>query len=122
MGGSVLSWKIFLGIVVLFLFLGGCGLIYTNVRIPRAYRSATPGEVPSGKTDKIVSGEGCNYSLLFLVAWGNGGYAAAVEKALQQEPANAMLYDVKADTRALAVLLGLYTRVCTVVTGKVASP
>src|SRR5262245_9398600 len=114
--------KIFWGVVCLTLFLGGCGLLYTNVHIPRAYRSATPGEVPSGKTDKIVSGKACNKSLFFLVAWGNGGYAAAVKKALQQEPQNAMLYDVKADTQAQIVLFGLYTRICTVVTGKVVTP
>jgi TRL-like protein family len=114
------SAKIVLGMVVFLLSLGGCGLIYTNVDVPRAYRSATSGDVPSGKSEKIVSGEACYQSVLFLVAWGNGGYAEAVRKALQQEPSNSMLYDVTADTRAQSYLLGLYTRICTVVTGKVA--
>lgn len=117
---GISSAKNVLGIASFLLFLGGCGLIYTNVYIPRAYRSATSGDVSSGKTDTIVSGEACNQSVLFLVAWGNGGYAAAVKNALQQEPSNAMLYDVTADTRAQSVLFGLYTRLCTVVTGKVA--
>jgi len=117
---SMSSFRIFLGMAILLLFLGGCGLIYTNVHVPRAYRSATSGDVSNGKTDKMVSGEACNKSLLFLVAWGDGGYAGAAKKALQQEPANTMLYDVKADTRAQIVLFGLFTRVCTVVTGKVA--
>jgi len=114
------SATIVVGIVLFVFSLGGCGLLYTNVHVPRAYRSATSGDVPSGKTDKIVSGEACNQSLLFLVAWGDGGYAAAVRNALQQEPSNAMLYDVTADTLAQSVLFGLYTRLCTVVTGKVA--
>jgi hypothetical protein len=56
------------------------------------------------------------------VAWGNGGYAAAVKNALENEPPNSLLYDVKADTKAKSVLIGLYTSVCTVVTGKVAHP
>jgi TRL-like protein family len=117
---EVSSAKIVVGIALFSLSLGGCGLIYTNVHVPRAYRSATSGDVPNGKTDKIVSGEACNQSVFFLVAWGNGGYAAAVKNALQQEPSNAMLYDVTADARAQSILFGLYTRLCTVVTGKVA--
>jgi hypothetical protein len=102
------------------LTLSGCGLIYTNIKVPRTYRSATAGEVKTQKTDRIVSGEACNYSALFLVAWGNGGYAAATQKALEGEP-DSLLYDVKADVRAFSIL-GLYTKVCTIVTGKIAKP
>jgi hypothetical protein len=109
-----------LSFVLTALTLSGCGLIYTNVRVPRTYRSATSGEVKAQKTDRIVSGEACNYSALFLVAWGNGGYAAATQKALEGEP-DSLLYDVKADVRAFSVL-GLYTKVCTIVTGKIAKP
>jgi len=112
--------KSVLGMMLCVLALTGCGLIYTNVSVPRAYRSATSGDVPNGKTDTIVTGEACNQSVLFLVAWGNGGYAAAVKHALQDQPSNAMLYDVTADTKAQSVLFGLYTRVCTIVMGKVA--
>ena len=98
--------------------LSGCGMIYTNVHIPRAYRSATPGDITGEKTEKIVTGEACNTSALFLVAWGNAGYAAATQKALKDDP-NSILYDVQSDTRVKSIL-GLYVRACTVVTGKVA--
>jgi len=117
-GGS--TTKGVLGMLLCVLALSGCGLIYTNVSVPRAYRSATSGDVPNGKTGKTVSGEACNQSVLFLVAWGNGGYAAAVQHALHDESSNAMLFDVTADTKAQSILFGLYTRVCTIVTGKVA--
>lgn len=122
MKDSWVTWRVFLGIGLFWMYLNGCGLLYTDVHIPRAYRSATPGDLQSGRTEKTVSGEACNQSLFFLVAWGNGGYAAAVKKALEDEPPDSLLYDVKADTRAKSILLGLYTRVCTVVTGKVAHP
>ncbi len=100
--------------------LSGCGILYTNVRVPRSYRSATPIDVKSTPSDPIVSGEACSQSVLFLFAWGNAGYAAASEKALKDQP-NGILYDVKGDMRAFSVL-GLYTRTCTIVTGKVAQP
>jgi hypothetical protein len=107
-------------ILLIPIFLSGCGIIYTNVRLPRAYRSATPGEVHSDKSDKIVTGTACNHSLLFVFAWGDGGYAGATRDALREDP-GAILYDVKADTQ-LKSFLGLYARVCTVVTGKVSKP
>lgn len=113
---------LFLASAVLFsaALLSGCGILYTNVRVPRAYRSATPLDVKASPSDPIVSGETCSHSALFLVAWGNAGYAAASEKALKDHP-DAILYDVKADMRAFNIL-GLYTRTCTIVTGKVAKP
>jgi len=102
------------------LLLGsGCGLVYTDVRLPRAYRSATPADVGSGQADAMVTGKGCNRSLFYLVAWGDASYAAAGRDALGAEN-EAILYDVKADIQATSVALGLYTRVCTVVTGRVA--
>ena len=101
------------------LLSAGCGLVYTDVRMPRAYRSATPSEVVSHRSDRMVSGEGCNRSLLYLVAWGDASYAAAVRDALGDDT-NAILYDVKADIKATSLLLGLYTKVCTVVSGRVA--
>ncbi len=54
--------------------------------------------------------------MLYLVAVGDGGYAAAAD-ALKGRP-DAALYDVKADTKVTSVLLGLYSRVCTDLTGK----
>ncbi len=102
------------------LMLAGCGLIYTNVRVPRAYRSATPSEVKNLPTDPSLTGKACNQSVLFLFAWGNGGYAAAVENALKSEP-DRILYDVKSDMQAFSIL-GLYTKTCTIVSGKAAKP
>lgn len=39
--------------------LAGCGSVYTDVRVPRDYRSATPHDVPSHATDRTVTGRGC---------------------------------------------------------------
>lgn len=99
--------------------LGGCGLVYTNIHSPYAYRSAAPSEVKSAPDDALVSGQACNYSLLYLVAWGDGGYAAATRAALAGKP-DGMLYDVKSDIKVTSLLVGLYTRVCTRVSGKAA--
>lgn len=99
--------------------LSGCGLIYTNIHSPYAYRSAAPSEVKAAPADETASGEACNYSLLYLVAWGDGGYAAATRKALSGRP-DGILYDVRSDIKVTSLVVGLYTRVCTKVTGKVA--
>lgn len=109
-------------LIVAALLISGCGLLYTNVHVPRAYRSATPVDVASTPSDQVVTGEACNHSVLFLVAWGNGGYAAAVKDALDGEPPGSILYDVQSDLKASLYLIGLYTRSCTIVTGKVARP
>ncbi len=106
-------------LLVLTWVLGGCGLLYTDVQIPRAYRSASPIDVKTNSTDKIVIGESCNHSVLFLVAWGNGGYVGAIRHALANEPTGSILYDVQADLKAKAYVFGLYTQTCTVVTGRV---
>ena len=98
--------------------LSGCGMLYTNIHAPRSYRSATPSEVKTSPTDETLSGTACNRALLFLVAWGDAGYAAAVKNALGGR--DAILYDVKADMQVNNVLLGLYSKVCTKVTGKAA--
>jgi hypothetical protein len=87
--------------------------------LPRAYHSATPSDVKTHPADKIASGEACNQSILYLIAWGDASYAAAVARALSGE-GDAILYDVKADIKATNILFGLYARVCTIVTGKVA--
>ena len=106
-------------LIIISLFLGGCGLLYTDVQVPRAYRSASPVDVKSSATDKIAVGESCNHSVLFLVAWGNGGYVGAIRNALANEPTGSILYDVQADLKAKAYAFGLYTQTCTVVTGRV---
>ncbi len=101
------------------LLVSGCGLLYTDVHVPRSYRSATPIDVKAKNTDQKVQGESCSRSLLFLVAWGNAGYAEAVRDALKGEPPGAILYDVQSDLKAQVYLIGLYTRTCTIVSGKV---
>jgi hypothetical protein len=96
--------------------LGGC--LYTDVRSPRAYRSATPSELKTTPTDAVLTGSACNQYFLYLVALGDGGYHAAVKKALQGQPPETILYDVKTDVKVTSVLLGLYTRTCTNVQGR----
>ncbi|MCP4406730.1 MAG: TRL-like family protein [Gammaproteobacteria bacterium] len=97
--------------------VSGCGLLYTDIRLPRAYRSATPSDVRTTPNDTLVTGEACNRSALFLVAWGDASYATAAANAAGSK-VNTTLYDVKADVRATSILLGLYSKICTVVTGK----
>lgn len=103
------------------LALSGCGILYTDVKLARAYRTAVPSEVKAAPDDPSVSGKACSRSLLYLVAWGDGGYAAASRDALKEHP-DRVLYDVKSDVHAFGVLLGLYTRSCTVLTAKAARP
>ena len=115
------SWKIGSLLILANLLSFGCGIIYTDIEIPRAYRSATPIDVESKPTDKIVIGESCNQSVLFLFAWGKGGFVAATKKALENEPPGSILYDVQTDMKGKVYAFGIYTRFCTVVRGKVAS-
>ena len=109
-----------LGLVLAAGTLSSCGILYTNIKVPRGYRTATPSEVKSASDDPTVTGQACNRSALFLVAWGDGSYAAALENALGKR--DGILYDVRADVKVNAYLLGLYTKVCTVLSGKVAKP
>ncbi len=99
--------------------LSGC--LYTNIHAPWSYRSASPSDVKAQGSDERVSGEACYYSILYLVAWGDGGYAAAVEDALD-DAQDAILYDVKNDTKLTSALFGAYARRCTIVTGRVGRP
>ncbi len=108
-------------LMLISLFLGSCGLLYTDVQVPRAYRSASPVDVKATPSDKTVVGESCNHAVLFLVAWGNGGYVGAIRNAMANEPTGSVLYDVHVDTKAQAYLFGAYAQSCTVVTGKVGS-
>jgi TRL-like protein family len=99
----------------------GCGALYTDIRVPRAYRSAAPSDVTATPPDETVVGEACYQGLFFLVAWGDASYAAAARNALGGHT-DATLYDVKADQKATTYLVGLYSKVCTVLTGKVGRP
>ena len=91
------------------------GCLYANVNMPLSYRAPTPSDVTGRQTGPEVQGESCNYIVLWLVAWGDGGYSAAVANAKAKSGAQ-MLSDVKADTKLLNVL-SLFQRSCTQVTG-----
>jgi len=100
--------------------LSSCGLLYTDVKLPRGYRSATPSDVKSSPEDPTVSGKSCSHSLLWLVAWGDTSYNSALKDALGTR--DGILYDVRSDVKVNAYVLGLYTKACTILTGKVAKP
>lgn len=100
--------------------LSGCGLLVTDVKVPRGYRSATPSEVKASADDPLLTGRSCQRSVLFLVAWGDSSYDAAVKDALGGK--DLILYDVRSDMKVNSYVIGLFTRVCTIVTGKGAKP
>jgi hypothetical protein len=93
------------------------GCIYSDVRAPLSYRSPTPLDV-GGNLGAEAQGEACNTAILWLVAWGDGGYDAAVKDARESSHA-AVIADVKADTKYTNVLFGIYQRQCTTITGRV---
>lgn len=95
------------------------GCLYANVRFPRAYRSATPAEVKAEANDPVAAGEACSRVVLYLVAWGDAGYAAATKAALSSAP-EGVLYDVRVDQRVRSFVFGLYSKTCTIVTARVA--
>jgi hypothetical protein len=91
------------------------GCIYADIKTPLAYRAPTAVEAKAaGGTD--VEGIACNQAVLGLVAWGDGGYAAAVADA-KAKVGPAELADVRADTTFFNVLF-LYDKACTRVTAK----
>lgn len=100
--------------------MSACGLLYTDVKAPRGYRSATPSDVKAAADDPVVTGQSCSHSVLWLVAWGDTSYNAAVKDALKDR--DGILYDVRSDVKVQGYALGLYTKVCTILTGKVAKP
>jgi hypothetical protein len=96
--------------------LAGC--LYTNIEQPLSYRSPTPIDVaPAPLGPDSADGEACNHIILFLVAFGDGGYRAAVDDAVQKSGAK-MLADVKADNSFMNVV-GVYQRSCTRVRGRI---
>jgi hypothetical protein len=104
-----------IGSVAFAALLTGC--LYSDVRVPLSYGSATPGDA-GGNLGQEVTGMGCNSALLWLFAWGDGGYEAAVRDAKAASGA-AFLVDVKADTTYTNVVLGLYQHECTKVTARI---
>jgi hypothetical protein len=100
--------------------LSSCGILYTDVKVPRGYRSATPSDVKTAPDDPAVTGQSCSRSLLWLVAWGDTSYNSALKDALGTR--DGIMYDVRSDLKVNAYVLGLYTKTCTVLSGKVAKP
>ena len=95
--------------------LSGC--IYADVRAPLSYGSATPGDA-GGNLGQEVTGSGCNTAILWLVAFGDGGYEAAVRDAKSSTKAP-FLVDVKSDTTYTNVLFGIYQHQCTTIVARV---
>jgi hypothetical protein len=92
--------------------------IYADINTPLAYRSPTLSDVgPNAKIGERVFGEACNHMVLGLVAWGDGGYHAAMEQARSSVLAETLV-DVTADSHGFNVL-GVYQRGCTKVSGRV---
>ncbi len=97
--------------------LGACGLngvIYADYTTSRNWISLQRSDNSAAAEAK---GEACASSILGLVATGNAGFDAAYKAALASSGANS-LWDVRADTR-FTTILGIYSTLCTEVTGKV---
>jgi len=102
-----------------------CGILYTDAKVPRGWRTASPSEVKSSPDDPLVQGESCAHAVLWLVAWGDSSYDRALKDALQHAPGgprDGIMYDVRSDLKVKAYVLGLYTKECTVLNGKLAKP
>ncbi len=94
--------RIFVSTGLAFLAASFSGCLYANVREPLAYRSPTPADV-GGNVGQEVKGESCNHVILWLFAFGDGGYDAAVKDARESAHA-ALLADMKADISLLNVI------------------
>jgi TRL-like protein family len=101
-------------LVVIACAMSGC--IYADVKTPLAYRTPTTVEAKAAGAAE-VQGTACNQAVLGLVAWGDGGYAAAVADAKARSGASE-LADVRADTTFFNVLF-VYDKACTRITAKV---
>jgi hypothetical protein len=88
-------------LILMSLLVSGCA--YTNVQRPLG--------TEFNKTELGTKiGRSSNYSVLWLVAWGDGGTKAAAEDGK-------ITVIRHADLQVFSVLLGLYTKVSTVVYG-----
>lgn len=114
---AVASFPFFAFFVVL---LGLPGCLFTDVRTPLSYGSATPGDA-GGSLGKEVKGSACNHAVLWLIAFGDAGYDAAVRNARASTNAQ-YLVDVKADTDYQNVLFGVYQTQCTYITARIPAP
>jgi hypothetical protein len=101
---------------LLLLVAATSGCLFADVKTPLAYRAPTAHEAHA-ENAREVEGIACNQAILGLVAWGDGGYAAAVADAKAKSGAT-QLADLRADVTLFNVLF-IYDRACTRVTGKV---
>jgi hypothetical protein len=95
----------------------GCGFggfIYTDIQTSRNWISLQRSDNTQAAE---AHGESCASSILGLIATGNAGFDAAYKAALASSGANS-LWDVRADTRSTTIL-GIFSTLCTEVTGKV---
>lgn len=83
--------------------LGSSGCAYTNIRGPYDVNI-------DNTTFGAKVGRSSNYSILWLVAWGDGGYKAAADDG-------GITIMRHADYQFTQVLLGLYARETTIVYG-----
>lgn len=102
-------------LLIFLVALGATGCVYANVATPLAYRAPTTQEAHA-EAASDVEGIACNHAVLGLVAWGDGGYIAAVADARARSGA-AQLADLRSDTTFFNVLF-LYSKSCTRVTGR----
>lgn len=132
--------SLLLGATLVLTTLPSC--LFANVTTPLAYRSPTPSDVGGvAHLGAVTEGHACSHMVLGLIAWGDSGFASAMDHAVAHALARAgegaaqstdqvagaavaptfapaLLADVQADTSALNVL-GLYQRRCTVIHAKV---
>lgn len=88
-------------LMLLFPLLGGCAYMHVQRPLDEDFANTELGS-------KV--GRAHNYSLLWLVAWGDAGTKAAADQG-------GIKVIRHADTEVLAVLFGLYLRTTTVVYG-----
>jgi hypothetical protein len=93
--------------------------VYTHVTLPLSYRAPTPADV-TGTLGEVVEGKACARAVLYTVAWGDGGYAAAIADAKAKSGAT-LLADVQSDTEGFNIL-AVYQKRCTVVHGRKVVP
>lgn len=113
----MLIHRAFLGAASLLALNALSACIYTNVNRPLAYRSPTLSDVHDKESVAgRFAGRACSHVILGLVAWGDGGYAKALEIARTEAAANTLV-DVTADYSSFNIL-GVYQRGCTELTGR----
>jgi len=87
----------------------GIGLLYTGVEANKNFVTGASKD----QAGRMVYGEACSHSVLWLVAWGDAGLAQAMMKA---NPNGDTLKNIIVDHSMLNAAFGIYTQYCTHVT------